>query len=120
MKILLIGVAGAAGALTRYAIATAFGVRNFPWATFVINITGSFLLGLLLALAIERQWSETTVIPLAVGFLGAYTTFSTFEYETFTLLRTDRVPAAALYVGLSVGTGLLAALAGYSLARRMG
>ena len=119
MKVFLVGVAGAAGALTRYAIATAVGVRAFPWATLAINLTGSFVLGLLLTAGIQRGWPENAVIPLAVGFLGAYTTFSTFSYETFTLGRADRVVTAAVYVAVSVAGGVLAALAGYLLARRI-
>ena len=119
MKILLIAVAGAAGALTRYGIATAIGVRSFPWATLAINVTGSFILGMLLTASIQRGWPENTVIPLSVGFLGAYTTFSTFSYETFTLGRADRFVSAALYVAVSVAGGLLAACAGYLLAKRI-
>ena len=119
MKIVLIAVAGAAGALTRYGIATAIGVRSFPWATLAINITGSFVLGMLLTASIQRGWPENTVIPLSVGFLGAYTTFSTFSYETFTLGRADRFVSAALYVAVSVAGGVLAACAGYLLAKRI-
>jgi CrcB protein len=119
MKVLLVGLAGAAGALVRYAIASTIGVRSFPWATLAINITGSFVLGLLLRASIQRGWHENTVVPLAVGFLGAYTTFSTFSYETFTLGRADRVGTAAVYVAVSVAGGILAALAGYALARRI-
>jgi CrcB protein len=119
MKILLVAVAGAAGALTRYGIATAIGVRSFPWATLAINLSGSFVLGLLLTAGIQRGWPENTVIPLSVGFLGAYTTFSTFSYETFTLGRADRFVSAAVYVAVSVTGGILAACAGYLLARRI-
>jgi fluoride exporter len=119
MKILLVAVAGAAGALTRYGIATAIGVRSFPWATLAINLSGSFVLGMLLTAGIQRGWPENTVIPLSVGFLGAYTTFSTFSYETFTLGRADRFVSAAVYVAVSVTGGILAACAGYLLARRI-
>lgn len=119
MKVVLVGIAGAAGALARYGIGLAVGGRSFPWSTLAINITGSFLLGFVLAYGIERGWSETTTVPLAIGFLGAYTTFSTFSYETFTLARTDRAALAAIYVAVSVVGGVLAALVGYSVARRM-
>jgi fluoride exporter len=119
VKVALIAAAGAAGALTRYAVASAVGLRAFPWATLAINVTGSFVLGLLLAFGLEREWSDDTIVPLAVGFLGAYTTFSTFSYETFTLMRTDRVPLAMAYVAASVVAGVLAAGAGYTLARRL-
>lgn len=120
MKVLLIGVAGAGGALARYGIGIAVGNRSFPWATLGINLTGSFLLGLVLALGLERGWSEATTLPIAIGFLGAYTTFSTFSYETFALARSDRAALAGLYVVISMIGGVLAAYAGYSLARRIG
>ena len=90
-----------------------------PGPTLGINITGSFLLGLVLALGVERDWPDTTTVPLAVGFLGAYTTFSTFSYETFTLLRTHRETTAMVYVVCSVVGGLLAAAAGYAAARSL-
>ena len=118
LKIALIALAGAAGALTRYGIGRAVGVRSFPWATLGINLTGSFLLGFLVAVGIERRWSETTVVPLTVGFLGAYTTFSTFSYESYTLIRTDRSTQAAAYVLVSVIGGVLAAFFGYNIGRR--
>ena len=115
----LVVIAGAVGALTRYAIGRAVGVRSFPWATLSINITGSFLLGLVLAWGVERRWPDTTTVPLAVGFLGAYTTFSTFSYETFTLLRTHREMTAMVYVLCSVVGGMLAAACGYAAARSL-
>jgi fluoride exporter len=117
MKIALVAVAGAAGALARYGIAVAVGVRAFPWSTLGINVTGSFLLGLLVHTGIDRGWPETTTVPLAAGFLGAFTTYSTFSNETFELLRADRAGTAALYLTASIGGGLLAAAAGYALAR---
>ncbi len=119
MRAALIAFAGAAGALTRYGIGLAVGVRTFPWATFGINLTGSFVLGFILVIGTERGWSETAVLPIAVGFLGAYTTFSTFSYETFTLARTDRATTALIYVAASVVGGVLAAAAGYVTARRV-
>jgi fluoride exporter len=118
VRIVLIAAAGAAGALARYGIGVAVGARTFPWATLGINITGSFLLGFILAYGFERGWSDTTLLPISVGFLGAYTTYSTFSNETFTLLRTDRAPTALLYVAASLIGGVLAAAAGYAIARR--
>ena len=111
MRILLIGVAGAAGALSRYAIASAVGVRSFPWPTLAINVVGSFLLGLLLE-AGRPSLSEDAVVILGVGFLGAFTTFSTFGYESISLVRDGRAGAAAAYVLLSVVVGLGAAAVG--------
>lgn len=119
MKVLLVGLAGAAGALSRYGIGAAVGVRSFPWATLSINVVGSYLLGLVLVFGTERGWPETTTLPLAVGFLGAFTTFSTFSYETYTLARTDRATTAAVYVAVSLVGGLLAAACGYATARAL-
>ncbi len=91
MNLLLIGMGGFIGAIARYGVAVWIGQRwgrSFPLGTFVINVSGSFLIGLLMTLMTERiienpQWR----LLLVVGFLGAYTTFSTFEYETGALLR---------------------------------
>lgn len=112
-------LAGAAGALSRYGIGVAVGVRSFPWATLGINLTGSFVLGVLLTLGAERGWPETTTVPLAVGFLGAYTTFSTFSFETQTMLRTGRTTAAVVYVGVSMIGGIVAAALGYAAANAL-
>ena len=112
----LVGLFGAAGALSRYAIGRFVGIRAFPWATLAINLTGSLALGFLLKLAIDRGWSDQLVLPVSVGFLGAYTTFSTFSYETFTLARTDRIAEAALYVAVSLVGGVVAAALGYAAA----
>lgn len=112
MRVLLVGVAGAAGAMLRYGIGLAVGPRRFPYATLTINVTGSFVLALVFALATARRWSPDVTVPITVGFLGAYTTFSTFTYEELTLLRTDRLPAALGYGAASVLLGVLAAAAG--------
>jgi CrcB protein len=117
MTALLVAVAGALGALARYGIGTAVGSRSFPWATLVINLVGSFLLGALVKLAADRGWPDSTTLPLGVGFLGAFTTFSTFSVETHTLLRDDQVAMAGAYVGASVVGGIVAAGVGYVIAR---
>ncbi|MSO86104.1 MAG: CrcB family protein [Acidimicrobiia bacterium] len=117
MKVALLAVAGAAGALTRYGVGNWFGTRTFPWSTLGINLVGSFALGVILQLGDLRGWSDTRTTPLAVGFLGAFTTFSAFSYEVQELLRADRIGSAAGYVALSVGGGVLVAFAGYAAAR---
>ena len=117
MKMVMVGLAGAAGALSRYGVAVAVGVRTFPWATLGINVVGSYLLGLALVVGAERGWAETTIVPITVGFLGAFTTFSTFSYEAYTLVRTDRTSTAALYVVASLVGGMAAAAAGYATGR---
>ena len=118
-RVLVLAAAGAAGALLRYGVAVALGVRTFPWATLTINLVGSFLLGVTSAVAADRGWSDDVTVPVAVGFLGAFTTFSTFSYETQLLLRGGRLGAAAAYVAASVAGGVLAAAVGYGVARSL-
>jgi CrcB protein len=119
MQIVLVALAGAAGALSRWGLGTWVGARTFPWATLGINVAGSFALGLLLRTAELRAWPDTTTVPLAVGFLGAFTTFSTFSVEAWSLVRDDRAGAAAAYVAASVALGVGAAAVGWALARQV-
>ena len=112
MRVALIALAGAAGALARYGVATAVGMRTFPWSTLAINLAGSFLLGVLVQAA-PRQLGDDVRVALGVGFLGAFTTFSTFSLETMTMVRDGRAGAAALYVVASVVAGVAAAAVGY-------
>ncbi len=121
MKYLIIGLGGFIGAITRYAVALWLGqrwLRGFPLGTFVINVSGSFLIGLIMTLLTERllvnpQWR----LFLVVGFLGAYTTFSTFEYETGGLLKDGEWLFALLNVVGSVVAGFIALKAGEFLAK---
>ncbi len=119
MPTLLVALGGALGAVLRYRIGVAVGVRSFPWATLGINLTGSFVLALVLTGPATTRWSPTTTTAVAVGVLGAYTTYSTFGYEAFTLLRTRRTGEAALYVGLSLVGGLAATGLGYLAGRAL-
>ena len=116
VRVLAVAVAGSVGALCRYGLGVAVGVQSFPWTTLGINVLGSFLLGVVLVAG--PSWlSGSTVTALTVGFLGAFTTFSTFSFETQTLLRTGRGSAAVGYVVLSVVLGVVAAAIGYVLGR---
>ena len=114
-RIGLIGLAGAAGALARYAIGVALGGRLYPYGTLAINVIGSFLLGFVLGGPGASRWSETTTLVVGVGFLGAFTTFSTFTNETMDLLRDGRATAAFVYVFLSFALGLAAAAIGWTV-----
>jgi CrcB protein len=121
MNYFIIGAGGFVGAITRYILAVWIGQRwgrSFPLGTFVINVTGSFLIGLLMTLMAERftenpQWR----LLLVVGFLGAYTTFSTFEYETGGLLRDGEWLYAGLNVIGSVFVGFIALKLGEVIAK---
>jgi CrcB protein len=121
IQYLIIGAGGFIGAVTRYVVAGFIGQRwgrSFPLGTFTINVSGSFLIGLLMTLLTEKftanpHWR----LLLVVGFLGAYTTFSTFEYETGKLMKDGEFLIAALNVGLSVFLGLVGLKTGEVIAR---
>ncbi len=123
IRLLAIAGAGALGALARYGLSglvQRWSGSNFPAGTLTVNLVGCFLLGLLATLAAER-WtlSPTSRAAVLIGFLGAFTTFSTFSWETLALLRGGDVPRALLNVAASLGLGLVAAWGGYVLASRL-
>lgn len=118
--ITLLGVAAASaiGAPARYLLDRTVARRTrsaFPWGTFVINVSGSFVLGLLVGLGLHHGLSKTAVTILGTGFCGAYTTFSTFSVETIRLVEEGALAEAALNVVGSIAVGLLAAAAGLGL-----
>lgn len=115
-----IALGGALGAPARYGLAQLVQVSPgaFPWATFWTNVSGSFAIGLLLALVLERFPPNRYLRPfLATGFLGAYTTYSTFAVETDLLARDGHVPVALGYAAASLLAGLGAVWAGILIAR---
>jgi CrcB protein len=116
MNYLWVGAGGFLGAVARYAVGgwmtRRFGL-GFPYGTFVINISGCFVLGLMLAVLDTRIALPSQLRLLGpIGFVGAYTTFSTFEYETLRSVQEGRSGLAMVYVALSVMLGYLAAWAG--------
>jgi CrcB protein len=121
-KLVAVAAGGALGAVARHLInisplATRFG--DLPFATFVINITGSFLIGLSIAVLSGREnVSEPVKLLITVGFLGAFTTFSTFQAEIFTLIREGRHTVAFVYLILSVLVGFACVALGFELGRR--
>ena len=121
MTWMLIAVGGAFGALARYALDTWVGERfgaAFPLGTMVINVSGSFALGLLFALAMERGVLSPEIRPpLIIGFLGAYTTFSTWMLQSWALIEQGAWISAGVNLIGSVVLGLLAVVAGLALGR---
>lgn len=121
MPLLLIGLGGFAGAIARYAVDGAVSDRTgggFPWGTLVINATGSFVLGVLFAVTTERAILPADIRgPLMIGFLGAYTTFSTWMLESWRLIEGGSYSAAAANLGGSVVVGLIAVSAGLVIGR---
>jgi CrcB protein len=118
----LVGLGGFAGANARYVIAKGVGSLvegRFPLGTFLINVSGSFLLGLLGAVIAQKALPNSDALRLAlgVGFLGAYTTFSTFEFETHALLEDGVWLTAMANMFLSLFVGLVAVRLGIVAAR---
>ncbi len=119
---LAIGSFGFVGALARYGISRLFGRYSalFPFGTFFINITGSFFLGWFMTWAQPRlNIPDPIRLGIAVGFVGAYTTFSTYMFETDRMLATGAALRGMLYLAGSVVAGLLAVRLGIILGSRM-
>jgi len=114
-----VAIGGALGSMARYLVGGWFASRfggSFPYGTFVINVTGSFIIGLFLAFAEERvALSPYWRLFFAVGFVGGYTTFSTFEYESARLFQAGQTLLGATYLIGSVVTGGVAVIAGMVL-----
>jgi len=121
--ILWVGMGGFVGANVRYLLdvwVTNRWPSFFPWGTFIINLSGSFILGFFLAFAQDRPWvSQGSRLLFAVGFVGAYTTFSTYTYQSLRLVQGGEIAIAALYIIGSVVFGLIAAFAGVALGNSM-
>ena len=122
IRYFLVAIGGGTGALMRYAAASAIMTRfggKFPLGTLVINVTGSFLIGFLMTMLTERfQLDPRWRLLLVVGFLGGYTTFSSFEWETYTAVREGGLWTGMLNVVSSVMLGYVAVTLGSMLARR--
>ena len=120
LKYAAIGIGGFAGAIARYLlgnyIGSRFGVR-FPYGTFVINMSGSFLIGLVLTLLDRTTASPYWRYLIPIGFIGAYTTFSTFEYETLRAVQDGQVATGAWNVVLSNVVGFALVWAGVAVGR---
>jgi fluoride exporter len=120
--LLAIALGGAIGGVARYSVSLALPTRPgyFPWDTFLINVSGSFVLGLLMILLAERFPPSRYARPfVGTGIIGAYTTFSTFGVETDLLIKAGRVGIAAAYaLGTLVG-GLIAAYIGVVAGREL-
>ena len=123
VRIFAVAGGGALGAVARYLINISPMARvfqKFPLTTFVINISGSFLIGFLMVLITEKfSGSENLRLALIVGFLGAFTTFSTFEIEIYGLVEEKQFMMAFAYLLLSVVVGFIGVAAGVSLAKRL-
>ncbi|HZM74674.1 MAG TPA: CrcB family protein [Candidatus Limnocylindrales bacterium] len=115
-----IALGGALGGLARHGIAVAFPTKTFPWATFGVNISGCLLIGVLMVL-ITRRWPKARLLrPFAgVGFLGGFTTFSTYVLDIRNAVAAGRPEVAILYLAGTLVAALLAVWVGMAIATRM-
>ncbi len=122
LRLTLIAIFGAVGTLARYGLQGLVQIRTastFPWGTLLVNLSGCFLLGLIGQFTLNRMViSPDWRVAIAVGFLGGYTTFSSFGWETAKILEDGEWLRASAYVGASVVAGLLLSVAGIRLANK--
>lgn len=120
-KFLMVAIGGALGSVLRFWVGTYISGRmgsRFPYGTLVINITASFLIGFIITILTNRtEWNPNWRYLIPIGFIGGYSTFSTFEYETFRVLESGEYLLTALNVGLSVVLGFIAVWLGVVTAR---
>lgn len=112
---LFVGIGGIFGAITRFLLGKWITTKSpavFPFGTWVINISGSFILGMLAVLHVRNVIPEWSWLLCGTGFLGAYTTFSTFGYETTQMLQKQGARSAMVYVSTSVVLGVFFAWMG--------
>lgn len=124
LKIGAVGLFGAFGAIARfgvYGLVRHFGWTGFPWATFAVNMVGCLLFGLFVSLAEHRfEFSELTKVAILVGFMGSFTTFSTFALDGSALLRDGQWILVTLYIGGHNLLGVGAIFLGLFLGRYLG
>jgi CrcB protein len=119
---MIVGIGGFLGAVARYALGTYIGSRygvRFPYGTFVINVSGCFLIGLILSVLGRTTASTYWRYLIPIGFIGAYTTFSTFEYETLRAIQDGQLMTGLLNVLLSLTLGFVAVWVGSVIGRTM-
>ena len=123
-KLLWIVLAGGAGTAARYGIVSLFGrfnhAESFPWAIFTTNMVGCYLFGMVWQAAEDKSvFNDHVRLAILVGFMGAFTTFSTFAFDNAQLVKTGRWGALALNLALNNGVGLALVFAGFRTSRAL-
>ncbi|MGJ8529311.1 fluoride efflux transporter CrcB [Maritalea sp.] len=122
MSYLLVGLGGALGAMGRHGVGQLvmrFGFAGFPYATMIVNVLGSFLIGVVVGYFAKTtpEWSHSARLLLATGFCGGFTTFSAFSLDAYALYERGQMGGAAGYVGLSVVLSIVALFSALALMR---
>ena len=121
-RLLWICLAGAVGTGARYLVAVwaahRFGTA-FPYGTLAVNLVGCFLIAVLMQMAVALSWSPTVRSALTIGFLGGLTTYSSFNYETSSLLQAGSTGAALINAGAPIGGGFVAGWLGLLVSRQI-
>lgn len=113
---ILVGLGGGLGSMLRYAVSIAVTVKNFPLGTFAVNIVGSFIIGIVLALSVkDESFLNNWKVFLATGICGGFTTFSSFSAENVSLFQNGKMGIALLYITLSIVLGIAATWLGFKL-----
>ena len=120
VRVFLVFGAGGVGCVARYLVALAIGPRGFPYATLAVNLVGSFLIALILELAMLRKDVPANLqLALTTGFMGGFTTYSSFNFETTRLVLDGHPVRGAANVAITLAGGIAAGLLGLWLARRI-
>jgi CrcB protein len=118
-QLILVGLGGGIGSIMRFLVSRIpFAQSSFPWATFIVNVAGCFIIGLLIGLSVKHQFLDANMkLLLVTGFCGGFTTFSTFSAENVHLYHAGNYLTLAFYVLLSVIVGFAAVLLGLTLSK---
>lgn len=122
-NVILVALGGGLGAALRYSVGLWLASKlgpNFPWGTFFVNVTGSFVIGVVLAMVASGQLSSEARLFLAVGLMGGYTTFSSYSYETLTMVSEGRIFPALVNVFGQLALGFVAVYVGVVVGRIFG
>lgn len=115
---LLVGIGGSIGSMLRYAAVLLLKNKPFPYATYCVNIAGSFIIGIVTGYALKNAtFNNEWRLFVATGIFGGFTTFSSFSLESMQLLQQNRVGMASLYILASMAVGILATFSGWTLTR---
>lgn len=118
-NLLLVGFGGGIGSVARFACSLLISTRIFPWPTLLVNITGSFIIGIVFACSIrDEAFLNNWKLFLATGICGGFTTFSAFSLENMGMLQSGKTGMALTYMALSLVLGIAATFAGYLLMMR--